>query len=727
MEEKATAIVALEENVFAVFKLFCKDRLYFTKFYEIVHYGLTNEIHKLLLETIKLYYEEFTDHTYISCDDFRVFFDTTFKHHKGYQAALVFIDVVFDLQTSSDTAAKLVLRIAEHRLYRSIDNILLKQRMREEPDAWQDIVKEIDSYRELMAAKKKESPFFEVPLADILAEDARGDGLRWRLKCLNDDMGPLTGSTLGHIFARPECFSKDTEVLTPHGWKYVDQVSYQDRIACVDGNRNITFEHPSHVECHKETEMFAIEDTLGRVQLCVSGGHNMVYEYGQGGLRKKQARDIKYFQGVKHHTAGTGTGSREFTAFDALQIAYQADGHTRNYKEYGYTFSFKKKEKIKRLKAILDELQFEYTVYKDGNKGHFGFYVKTDRPLSKTFDWLLLDSVSEEYAKAFIEELRYWDGSIRTSTRFKFDTTSTVVADKVQAIAALANCNCFHSVYEDTRELSYKDTHTLTIRTNYKPVDGQSINKTQLVNFDDYVYCFTVSTGMLLVRRNNAVAVCGNTGKTTLIASEVTNFCEQIAEDECIIWINNEEAGKKVMTRVMQSALRASKDKILINQERALAVYATKIGSKFRLVDEATITFEQIYQIVQDFKPKVLVVDQGDKVRFRGDNLLAGHERLKALYVRFRELAKEFDIPIITVGQASGEAEGKKWLSMDVMDNSKTGKPGEMDWIIGIGTTNAEGEESIRYLRLAKNKLTGKHSKHSVLIDTECGRYADMG
>ena len=41
------------------------------------------------------------------------------------------------------------------------------------------------------------------------------------------------------------------------------------------------------------------------------------------------------------------------------------------------------------------------------------------------------------------------------------------------------------------------------------------------------------------------------------------------------------------------------------------------------------------------------------------------------------------------------------------MANSKTGKPSELDFIIGIGRIEKVGYEDIRYISIPKNKLRG--------------------
>ena len=106
--------------------------------------------------------------------------------------------------------------------------------------------------------------------------------------------------------------------------------------------------------------------------------------------------------------------------------------------------------------------------------------------------------------------------------------------------------------------------------------------------------------------------------------------------------------------------------------------------------------------------------------------------KLGAIYTWAREIAKTY-CPVIGVTQADGTAEGKKWLTMDNVSNAKTAKQSEADWILGIGSTHAEGFEFVRHLHLSKNKLSGdtdtdpelRHGKQDVLIEPQIARYRD--
>ena len=59
------------------------------------------------------------------------------------------------------------------------------------------------------------------------------------------------------------------------------------------------------------------------------------------------------------------------------------------------------------------------------------------------------------------------------------------------------------------------------------------------------------------------------------------------------------------------------------------------------------------------------------------------------------------------------------------MDNSKTGKPGELDYAIGIGVQDQASDT--RYISIVRNKLKdGAHGKHTVILNASKARYMDV-
>lgn len=217
-------------------------------------------------------------------------------------------------------------------------------------------------------------------------------------------------------------------------------------------------------------------------------------------------------------------------------------------------------------------------------------------------------------------------------------------------------------------------------------------------------------------------------GKTALLSSELTYFATQIQQSETLMWINNEESSERLLLRLYMAFFNKTRDELFSNIEQYSAQYNHHIGDKIKIFDNNTcnMTIEHVTRLCKEYKPRVLVIDHGDKLTSSGSKNMEQHVKLRDLYSKYRVIGKTNDIPVIVVGHLSQEAEGKKWITQDVLDCSKTGKAAEVDVILGIGATHNEDEEYMRYLSAPKNKLTGKHIKETVLIRTETGRYSDL-
>jgi len=220
------------------------------------------------------------------------------------------------------------------------------------------------------------------------------------------------------------------------------------------------------------------------------------------------------------------------------------------------------------------------------------------------------------------------------------------------------------------------------------------------------------------------------TGKTTFLASEVAYFAEQ--SDHPLLWINNEEQGAKVMTRLYQASLGVTLDELMGDRSASKQEYFKRTKGNIRLFDDASIYKRQIEDLCSKYRPGLVVIDQIDKVKgFTGDR---NDLELGAIYQWARELAKEY-CPVIGVCQADGTAEGVKWLNMGHVSSAKTSKQAEADFIIGIGKTNEQGMENTRYINISKNKLQGdpgtdssqRHGFCEVIIEPMYARYRDIG
>jgi replicative DNA helicase len=219
------------------------------------------------------------------------------------------------------------------------------------------------------------------------------------------------------------------------------------------------------------------------------------------------------------------------------------------------------------------------------------------------------------------------------------------------------------------------------------------------------------------------------TGKTTFLASEITHMVGQTSGD--VLWFNNEEQGKKVGIRVYQAALGLPLNELFKDKTMSKLQYNKLTGNRIHILDfEDSSSKARIEAVLKQYNPALIIFDQIDKIRgFKGER---NDLELKQIYQWAREIAKTY-APVIAVSQASGEAEGKLFLTMDQVDGSKTAKQGEADWILGIGKEQDNLSRS-RYFNICKNKLVGdidtlpdlRHGSKQVLIKADIARYIDI-
>lgn len=242
--------------------------------------------------------------------------------------------------------------------------------------------------------------------------------------------------------------------------------------------------------------------------------------------------------------------------------------------------------------------------------------------------------------------------------------------------------------------------------------------------------CLNKSLGSLRQGDFGFIFARPETGKTTFLASEIANMLDQT--DKQIIWLNNEEQGKKVMLRVYQAYFGVELQTLIANASLYKAKFQSQVGEKFRLVDDASLTRSLVEKVLAASSGVGLILaDQLDKVK--GFDADRDDLRYGAIYQWARELAKSYG-PFIGVSQADGTAEGQRWLTMQHVANAKTSKQAEADFICGIGKTHDPNAENIRFLNISKNKLTGdtdsiaelRHGRFEVLIQPQIARYKDI-
>jgi len=193
------------------------------------------------------------------------------------------------------------------------------------------------------------------------------------------------------------------------------------------------------------------------------------------------------------------------------------------------------------------------------------------------------------------------------------------------------------------------------------------------------------------IRKGNFVMIAGfvDSGKSTLLSSEITYMASQLDPDEKVLYFNNEEQGDRVAARFIQSAIGWSLDEIDRNKAEAMKRYEQEMGgdrNKIILIDSeyGPITPGLIRKKTREYKVGLMVFDQLYKIKgFKryGDDKLG---QLQDVFEYGRTLAKT-TCPVIAIHQARGDAAGQQRIEMQQLAGSQQAVQGELDAIVTIG------------------------------------------
>lgn len=325
------------------------------------------------------------------------------------------------------------------------------------------------------------------------------------------------------------CVDKETEVLTPQGWKKIAAFDEKtDKIAQWNSGE-LEFVSGEFVKLPK-TKMYRIKSQS--VDMVLSDSHNVLYITSKGNEQKKTLQEIlDHFyktggaRGIQIPLAFTYNFSQNGLSMSddeiRLQIAFCADGAIlpESSKKYRGRIRVKKEYKKAALRKLLEstrkEDEWQESKYKDG----YSIFYYTPAVVSKRL-CDIFTGCSRHQAEIIAEEAVKWDGD-RKST---FRTTSKEDANFIQFIFSSV-CGASAGISVDDRigeKYNGEYTRKSICYTVYQVkrkfctpfrTSGVFAPKTDITLFDDgdkYMYCVNVPSHNLILRRSDKIFVTGN-------------------------------------------------------------------------------------------------------------------------------------------------------------------------------------------------------------------------
>lgn len=338
------------------------------------------------------------------------------------------------------------------------------------------------------------------------------------------------------------CLIEGTEILTDRGFIDFRELTYEDKVANYYHNGRIFFNYPKEI-IHNKFKGDLIEFSMHNYKQIVTPNHRMVmrYPYYKRVIEKDRGKikiEVAEHASLGNYdipVAGYNIGQTStLNIIDRLGIIYQADGtpvnNFNNTKHgYCYRFSFKREDKINRLNQILNSNGIKHTK-KISDSGYTHFYVWINFRYDKEFSWITIDDKSSEYISSFIEELGYWDGSIRrkANNNILYTNTNRKAVDKVVALATIGGCQT--GIYR--MEPSDNNNNKITAYQVYIAIGkdhktGREINKSK-IPYDGMTYCCTVDSGMIICRYEDNVFVTGNSKSYAVMVESISDNTDLI-------------------------------------------------------------------------------------------------------------------------------------------------------------------------------------------------------
>lgn len=375
------------------------------------------------------------------------------------------------------------------------------------------------------------------------------------------------------VITEGQCFKGETEILTPEGWIKLKDYSNQ-KVLQINENMEGSFITPlAYVKHEYEGKMYSVRKR-GNYTFDATEEHNMVYIDKKNNVIKRKAKDMpKSINGKIPTTVKVkGTGIPLSNDQIALYLAVSADC-TIDRRDNGSRYSrfvVKKERKYLRLKNILNNLNIEY--FDNPNAKHGYKYLGFKTPIfikSKMFPDEWIEQATLEQRKFIIEEMVEWDGNhVPNRKQYEFSTKFYSQALWMQTIAH--TCGFMSTIIRKHPIINGKKftIYKVSILLNKTGVSFQK-GFDEIYDYKGMVYCVTVPTGMILVRQEEHISVCGNCDTLSIIEAgyhnvvsvpngsqnmrwieECWNWLEQF--DKIIIFGDNDEPGIKMRNEVIR-------------------------------------------------------------------------------------------------------------------------------------------------------------------------------
>jgi len=361
------------------------------------------------------------------------------------------------------------------------------------------------------------------------------------------------------IVNRGHCYDEETEVLTSNGFKFWKDLTKDDFVGMVEPKTRkfIGFSKPlKMISYDVDEDLISFENR--DVSLLITDGHKIYASFCNTEYNRNHPEGN--FSLIEAKTPNVS--KRQHPTKPAWQKPLRMSSAAKNdqkgieytpemFKFFGFfigdgcatpknkkvSFHLKKPRKIEWLKETLAECNLDYSITENKDET-FTFIISIDREKlfslfynennKKTFPVEFLKMSREQFSN-FYEGLVNSDGSIYDG-QMRYGTNSKELVERLQALFSI-NDMVVGNINEKNGNYSFNIFENNFPMFNDSRKKGTTIKK----HYTGKVYCCEVETGLLIIRRNNKVCLCGNCSvlehERKMFAIPADVFCENNYED----------------------------------------------------------------------------------------------------------------------------------------------------------------------------------------------------
>ena len=320
------------------------------------------------------------------------------------------------------------------------------------------------------------------------------------------------------------CVDCDTEFFNGTRWKKISEYKETDYVMQynIDGTTSLVKPDMYHkIPC---SELTLMTNKTGSINQCLSDEHKLVYITSKGNLYKHDFCSFKKNGGhqcqIIPHFSYSGKGIDWTDDEIKLALAVSAEGYIwekRKNIRHRVRINLKHNYKKKELEKLLDlcNIQYEKKKYNPHDLEFDTYLFYWDKSF-KVFplEWY---GMSKRQFMLVKENITIWDGNVQIGRGGTYSTTKKENADFIQFCVTSLNHRC--SIKIDNRNFRKNKVYILHFSKNHSNIRcyPQGLTFEPYKTKDGFKYCFSVPSGMLVLRRNNAINITGNSAKSTLL------------------------------------------------------------------------------------------------------------------------------------------------------------------------------------------------------------------